>query len=398
MALAPGQPLRDRCTSRRRSPSRPHAMAAAAASTATPRPRSTCCAASRRAPAAARDCPRRPATTTSPRSSPRCCDLDDSYLAVQGPPGTGKTYTGAARGRGSGATGTAGGSASSPSRIRWSSTCSTGSSRRSAGRAGREEARFRRRAPRPGRRSSPDGSPASSPQHEQTGCVIGGTAWDFAHTARVPAGSLDLLVIDEAGQFSLANTLARGASARNLLLLGDPQQLPQVSQGTHPEPVDDVGAGLARRRPRRAAARARLLPGPHLADASRAVRGGLGAVLRGPAARAGAAHHRPRPRTASSPACGRCTSTTAATRRSPSRRPSAILGEVRATARHAVDRPGAGERPGRSAERDILVVAPYNAQVALIRARLDRAAASRASWSAPSTSSRAGRPRSCSCR
>jgi superfamily I DNA and/or RNA helicase len=75
------------------------------------------------------------------------------------------------------------------------------------------------------------------------GCVIGGTAWDFANPGRVPPGSLDLLVIDEAGQFCLANTISVAASAANLLLLGDPQQLPQVSQGTHPEPVDGSALG-----------------------------------------------------------------------------------------------------------------------------------------------------------
>ena len=73
---------------------------------------------------------------------------------------------------------------------------------------------------------------------DNAGCVIGGTAWDFANPNRVPPGSLDLLVIDEAGQFCLANTIAVAPAAANLLLLGDPQQLPQVSQGTHPEPVD----------------------------------------------------------------------------------------------------------------------------------------------------------------
>ena len=56
-------------------------------------------------------------------------------------------------------------------------------------------------------------------------------------------GELDLLVIDEAGQFSLAHTLAASVSAQRLLLLGDPQQLPQVSQGTHPEPVDTSALG-----------------------------------------------------------------------------------------------------------------------------------------------------------
>ena len=50
-------------------------------------------------------------------------------------------------------------------------------------------------------------------------------------------------MIDEAGQFSLANTLAVAAASSRLLLLGDPQQLPQVSQGRHPEPVDESALG-----------------------------------------------------------------------------------------------------------------------------------------------------------
>lgn len=78
---------------------------------------------------------------------------------------------------------------------------------------------------------------------DHAGCVIGGTAWDFANTTRIPRGSLDVLVVEEAGQFSLANTIAVAGAARNLLLLGDPQQLPQVSQGTHPEPVDHSALG-----------------------------------------------------------------------------------------------------------------------------------------------------------
>jgi len=78
---------------------------------------------------------------------------------------------------------------------------------------------------------------------EDGGRVIGGTAWDFANPGRVPPGSLDLLVIEEAGQFCIANTLAVTAAARNLLLLGDPQQLPQVIQGTHAEPADQSALG-----------------------------------------------------------------------------------------------------------------------------------------------------------
>jgi uncharacterized protein len=75
------------------------------------------------------------------------------------------------------------------------------------------------------------------------GCVIGGTAWDFSNEARFERRRLDLLVIDEAGQFSLAPTIAASVAAERLLLLGDPQQLPQVSQGSHPEPVDTSALG-----------------------------------------------------------------------------------------------------------------------------------------------------------
>ncbi len=75
------------------------------------------------------------------------------------------------------------------------------------------------------------------------GCVLGGTAWDFSNPTRVARHELDLLVIDEAGQFSLAPTIAASVGAQRLLLLGDPQQLPQVSQGTHPEPVDTSALG-----------------------------------------------------------------------------------------------------------------------------------------------------------
>ena len=47
-------------------------------------------------------------------------------------------------------------------------------------------------------------------------------------------GTLDYLFIDEAGQVSLADALAMGTAARNVVLVGDPQQLDQVIQGTHP--------------------------------------------------------------------------------------------------------------------------------------------------------------------
>ena len=75
------------------------------------------------------------------------------------------------------------------------------------------------------------------------GLLFGGTVWDYVSERRVPAGSLDFLVVDEAGQFSLTNTVAAARAARSVLLLGDPQQLPQVSTGVHPYPVDVSALG-----------------------------------------------------------------------------------------------------------------------------------------------------------
>ncbi|MGY1843753.1 TM0106 family RecB-like putative nuclease [Modestobacter sp. SYSU DS0875] len=66
--------------------------------------------------------------------------------------------------------------------------------------------------------------------------LVAGTSWLFAREEL--AGRLDVLVVDEAGQLSLANTLAVSRAARNLLLLGDPQQLRQPGRGIHPDGAD----------------------------------------------------------------------------------------------------------------------------------------------------------------
>ena len=50
--------------------------------------------------------------------------------------------------------------------------------------------------------------------------------------------SLDVLFVDEAAQMSLANVLAISPAAKSLVLLGDPQQLEQPMQGSHPEGAD----------------------------------------------------------------------------------------------------------------------------------------------------------------
>ncbi|QAY69615.1 TM0106 family RecB-like putative nuclease [Xylanimonas protaetiae] len=169
-------------------------------------------------------------------------DLDDSYLAVQGPPGTGKTYLAARVIR------------TLVERHRWRVGVVAQShavvenvldgvvrAGLDPGLVGKEpsdaEADVAFTAvPRKGYAAFAD-------EHATSGFVLGGTAWDFAAADRVPRRSLDLLVVDEAGQYALGTTIAASVAARNLLLLGDPQQLPQVSQGTHPEPVDTSALG-----------------------------------------------------------------------------------------------------------------------------------------------------------
>jgi predicted RecB family nuclease len=69
--------------------------------------------------------------------------------------------------------------------------------------------------------------------------VAGGTAWFWAAEAFAePKNQVDVLFVDEAGQMSLANVLAAAQAARNLVLLGDPQQLEQPQKGSHPDGTD----------------------------------------------------------------------------------------------------------------------------------------------------------------
>ncbi|MFC6461078.1 TM0106 family RecB-like putative nuclease [Paracoccus aerius] len=68
------------------------------------------------------------------------------------------------------------------------------------------------------------------------GHVVGGTAFFFARDENVQG--FDWLFVDEAGQVGLANMAAMGRAARNIVLVGDPRQLPQVIQGSHPEPAN----------------------------------------------------------------------------------------------------------------------------------------------------------------
>ena len=63
--------------------------------------------------------------------------------------------------------------------------------------------------------------------------VVGATAWCWARPDFEQA--VDVLIVDEAGQMTLGNVLAAAPAGKGLLLLGDPQQLEQPLQSSHPD-------------------------------------------------------------------------------------------------------------------------------------------------------------------
>jgi uncharacterized protein len=169
--------------------------------------------------------------------------MKNSYVAIQGPPGTGKTHTGARVIR------------ELVEKHHWrigvvgqshavveNMLAGVIASGLDASRVGKSKSKSNKRRWTEIKDDAP--SRARFLQgHQATGCVLGGTAWTFSNKDLQAAVPFDLLVVDEAGQFSLAATMAASVSAMRLLLLGDPQQLPQVSQGTHADAVDESALG-----------------------------------------------------------------------------------------------------------------------------------------------------------
>ena len=154
--------------------------------------------------------------------------LERSHLAIQGPPGTGKTFRAArmivaalAAGRRVAVT--------APSHAAIQNLL--GAVERHAARSGVALDGVYK------------GDGYDSP-HGMVACVAGNAAADAGHplvagTAWLLARpehrrAFDLLFVDEAGQLALADLVAAGTCARSLVLLGDPQQLPQVTQARHP--------------------------------------------------------------------------------------------------------------------------------------------------------------------
>ena len=191
------------------------------------------------------------------RVAPR---LERSVLPVQGPPGSGKTYTGArmildllARGQRVGVT------ANSHKVISnlLGAVCRAADQRPGGSVPGGREPGGQSGGQRPaavrGIQKADAGDACPDERITRTGSnsavaealaggeanLAAGTAWLWARAEM--AGAVDVLVIDEAGQMSLANTLAAAQAARSVVLLGDPRQLDQPIQGIHP-PGADVSA------------------------------------------------------------------------------------------------------------------------------------------------------------
>lgn len=74
---------------------------------------------------------------------------------------------------------------------------------------------------------------AGKPPKDEEIKLVAGTAWLWARE-EMGESPVDVLFVDEAGQMSLADAVAVSQGGRSIVLLGDPQQLAHVSQGTHP--------------------------------------------------------------------------------------------------------------------------------------------------------------------
>ncbi len=159
-------------------------------------------------------------------------ELDESVLAVQGPPGTGKTYRGAHMAKKLVAAGKRVG-------IMAMSHHAIDNFLAEIVKVFAEAPGVELHAAR--RRDEPvDGglagvtyvssnSALANPKYN----VVCGTAWTFAGKDLL-SEPVDVLLIDEAGQLALIDAVVASMAARSVVLLGDPMQLPQVARASHP--------------------------------------------------------------------------------------------------------------------------------------------------------------------
>lgn len=153
--------------------------------------------------------------------------MEHSHLVIQGPPGTGKTTTAAAvivellaRGNTVGITANSHAAINNLLNRAWSRTQQAGLALKAAA-VRRDDSLLPGIATLDARDLDARATP-----------LAGGTAWLFCRPAQ--AGRWDYLFIDEASQVSLADVVAAGGAARNIVLLGDQLQLAQPVEGSHP--------------------------------------------------------------------------------------------------------------------------------------------------------------------
>lgn len=164
--------------------------------------------------------------------------LADCVLPVQGPPGSGKTFAGAATICALVAAGKRVGIAGPSHKVIRNLLDAVGKAALKAGKPVSLGQRIDDDDHVAGEHSVSqlcDNEEAADALRDRTVQVAGGTSWLWSSEHLI--GSVDVLFVDEAGQMSLANVLAMSPAARSVVLLGDPQQLEQPRKGTHPDGV-----------------------------------------------------------------------------------------------------------------------------------------------------------------
>ena len=167
-----------------------------------------------------------------------CRGMEHSVLCIQGPPGTGKTTTGAeiiadllAKGKRVGITSNSH-EAINLLAVRTGKVLQEKHSQQLSGIKQRTEKEAELHAALPGLLYSKEPRLAIHAYNATQGLACG-TAWLFSREDW--AGALDYLFIDEASQVSLANAVGMSRAAKNMVLLGDQNQLEQPTQGKHPD-------------------------------------------------------------------------------------------------------------------------------------------------------------------